>query len=146
MMKRRTFMYGAMSLAGLSGAANDTVAAADGATLGPLVWPTVTKAPSGSRVFNGHTDTVIDVVGRIGPPPSLAIFTEGNHLMALLGADIVGAFLAWAKSQPHDADLDLSNIVVVTLPQPAIVQLIRAGAVTFGKSHPGREPPVRLLS
>ena len=69
MMKRRTFMYGAMSLAGLSGAANDTVAAADGATLGPLVWPTVTKAPSGSRVFNGHTDTVIDVVGRIGPPP-----------------------------------------------------------------------------
>jgi hypothetical protein len=132
-MKRRTFVYGAISLGGVAGAALDTGSAAgDGAPLGPLVWPLVTKAPLGGQVFDGHTDTVIDVVGRIGQPPSLAIFTEGNHLMALLSADIIGAFPAWAKSQPRYASLDLSNIVVVTLPQPAIVQLIRAGAVTFG--------------
>jgi hypothetical protein len=43
---------------------------------------------------------VTDVVGRIGTPPSLVIVTEGNHLMALLGEEIVGAFPAWIKSQP----------------------------------------------
>jgi hypothetical protein len=35
--------------------------------------------------------------------------------MALLSDDIVGAFPSWAKSQPQYADLDLANIVVVTL-------------------------------
>jgi len=55
--------------------------------------------------------TVPDIVGRIGTPPSLVIFTEGNHLMVLLSDDIVGAFPLWATSQPQYADLDLSNIV-----------------------------------
>jgi hypothetical protein len=52
--------------------------------------------------------------------------------MALLSDDIVGAFPAWAKSQTAYADLDLSNIVVVTLPQPIVVQTIRTGAIAFG--------------
>jgi len=98
----------------------------------PLVWPVVTKVPPDIRSFAGHTDTVPDIVGRIGTPPSLVIFTEGNHLMVLLGADIVGAFPAWAKSQPRHADLDLENIVVVTLPQPVVVQMIRTGAIALG--------------
>ena len=58
----------------------------------PLVWPPLARLPSGIRSFNGHTDTVLDVVGRIGAPPSLVIFTEGNHLMVLLSDDIIGAF------------------------------------------------------
>src|SRR5262249_59118576 len=99
------------------------------ARVAPLVGPVVTKVPAGIRAFAGHTDTVPDVVGRIGTPPSLAIFTEGNHLMALLSDDILGAFPSWAKSQPRYADLDLHNTVVVTVPQPAVVQMIRTGAI-----------------
>ncbi len=97
----------------------------------PLVWPVVTKQP-GAPSFAGHTDTVPDIVGRIGTPPGLAIFTEGNHLMALLSDDIVGAFPSWARSQPRYAGLDLDNIVVVTLPQPIVVQMIRTGGIALG--------------
>ena len=62
----------------------------------------------------------------------MVIFTEGNHLMALLNDDIVGALPSWAKSQPQYADLDLDNIVVVTLPQPVVVQMIRTGGIALG--------------
>jgi hypothetical protein len=75
---------------------------------------------------------VPDIFGRFGATPSLVIFTEGNHLMALLSDDIVGAFPSWAKSQLAYADLDLSNVVVVTLPQPIVVQTIHTGAIAFG--------------
>jgi len=92
----------------------------------------VTKPPPGIRSFAGHTDTVPDIVGRIGTAPSLVIFTEGNHLMVLLSDDVIGAFPSWAKSQPQYADLDLDNIVVVTLPQPAVVQMIRTGGIALG--------------
>jgi len=92
----------------------------------------VTKLQADIRSFAGHTDTVPDVVGRIGTPPSLVIFTEGNHLMVLLSDDIIGAFPSWAKSQPQYADLELGNIVVVTLPQPIVVQMIRTGGVALG--------------
>ena len=51
----------------------------------PLVWPLVTKLQPGIRSFMGHADAVLDVIGRIGTPPSLVIFTEGNHLMVLAG-------------------------------------------------------------
>jgi len=98
----------------------------------PLVWPIVTKLPAGVRSFVGHADTVLDVIGRIGAPPSLVIFTEGNHLMVLSGDDIVGAFPSWAKSQPQYTNLDLTNIILVTLPQPILVQMIRAGGVALG--------------
>src|SRR5215468_11277679 len=37
----------------------------------PLVWPALAKLPSGIRAFNGHADTVLDIVGKIGAPPSL---------------------------------------------------------------------------
>jgi len=98
----------------------------------PLIWPVVTKLLPGIRAFAGHTDTVPDIVGRIGTSPSLVIFTEGNHLMVLLSDDMIGAFPSWAKSQRQYADLDLSNIMVVTLPQPAVVQMIRTGGIALG--------------
>jgi hypothetical protein len=98
----------------------------------PLVWPVVAKLPPAIRSFAGHTDTVPDIVGRFGTAPSLVIFTEGNHLMALLSEEIVGAFPSWAKSQSRYTDLDLGNMVVVTLPQPIVVQTIRTGAVALG--------------
>src|SRR5438045_1590936 len=98
----------------------------------PLVWPALTKPQSGIRSFAGHTDTVLDVIGRIGAPPSVVIFTEGNHLMVLLSDDIIGAFPSWAKSQPEYADLNLDNILVSTLPQPILVEAIRAGGIALG--------------
>jgi hypothetical protein len=98
----------------------------------PLVWPALVKLPSGIRSFNGHTDTVLDVVGRIGAPPSLVIFTEGNHLMVLLSDDIIGAFPSWARSQSQYADVNLDNIVVSTLPQPILVEAIRVGGIAVG--------------
>jgi Bacterial extracellular solute-binding protein len=96
------------------------------------VWPVVTKLQPGIRSFAGHTDTVPDIVGRIGTLPSLVIFTEGNHLMVLLSEDIVGAFPSWAKSQSQSGDLDLDNIVIVTLPQPIVVQMVRTGGIALG--------------
>jgi hypothetical protein len=137
MMKRRAFLGIA-----LSGAAVGTTQAQPSATvfhtsseqkpLEPLVWPVVAKLQPGIRSFAGHTDTVPDIVGKFGTPASLVIFTEGNHLMVLLSEEIVGAFPAWAKSQPKYAGLDLGNIVVVTLPQPIIVQTIKTGAIALG--------------
>ena len=137
MMKRRAFLGGTLSAVTVAtGEAQSATAIAQNAVSqtppGPLVWPVVTRLQPGIRSFAGHTDTVPDIVGRIGAPPSLAIFTEGNHLMALLSDDIVGAFPSWAKSQPQYADLDLANIVVVTLPQPVVVQMIRAGGIALG--------------
>src|SRR5499433_80156 len=135
-MKRRTFLGSVVTAIALG---NDQQQAASAAQPSvalqmpePLVWPVVTKRPPGIRAFAGHTDTVPDIVGRIGTPASLVIFTEGNHLMVLLGDDVVGAFPAWAKSQPQYADLDLDNIVVVTIPQPAVVQMIRTGGLALG--------------
>src|SRR5262250_3800638 len=128
-MKRRTFVGSAVTAIALG---NDQQQAASGAEPNvalqvpePLVWPVVTKQQPSIRLFAGHTDTVPDIVGRIGTPPSLVIFTEGNHLMVVLGDDIVGAFPAWANAQPRYADLGLDNIVVVTLPQPVCIQMIR---------------------
>ena len=133
MMKRRVFLGSALSAAALSqmqtpGAAEQKAAAQ---TLEPLVWPVITRQ-TGIRSFAGHTNTVLDIVGRIGTPPSLVIFSEGNHLMALLSEEIVGGFPAWAKAQPQHADLNVDNVVVATMPQPIVVQMVNSGAIALG--------------
>ena len=137
MMKRRAFLGGTLSSVTLgSYGAKSATAVAQNTTVqtspGPLVWPVVTKLQPGIRSFAGHTDTVPDIVGRIGTLPSLVIFTEGNHLMVLLSEDIVGAFPSWANSQSQSGDLDLDNIVIVTLPQPIVVQMVRTGGIALG--------------
>jgi len=133
-MNRRVFLGSVLSAVTLSQtkAARAAEQKAAVQTSEPLVWPVVTKLQPGIRSFAGHTDTVPDIVGRIGTPPGLVIFTEGNHLMVLLSDDIVGAFSSWAKSQPQYVDLNLDNIVVVTLPQPVVVQMIRTGGIALG--------------
>jgi hypothetical protein len=132
MISRRAFLGGTLSAASLGTCKAQTVAAiAQNAVVQtapePLVWPIVTKLQPGIRSFVGHADTVLDVIGRTGAPPSLVIFTEGNHLMVLSSDDILGAFPSWAKSQPQYVDLDLTNVILVTLPQPILVQMIRTG-------------------
>jgi len=133
MMPRRAFLGGTLSVATTANCQAQSARAQQNARLPePLLWPVVAKPRHGIRSFAGHTDTVPDIVGTFGAPASLVIFTEGNHLMALLSEEIVGAFPSWVKSRSEYADLDLSNVVVVTLPQPIIVQTIRTGAIALG--------------
>src|SRR5215510_3234628 len=102
-MDRRGFLGGVLGFVATANAATP----ASQMSSGPLVWPIAAKLQTEIRSFDGHTDTVLDVIGRIGSPASLVIFTEGNHLMVLSSSDIVGAFMSWAKSHPQYADLDL---------------------------------------
>ena len=134
MVRRRVCLTTALGAIGLShtGAAHAAEQRPAPQPLEPLVWPLVGGEQPGIRTFAGHTNTVLDIVGRIGAPPSLVIYTEGNHLMVLLSKDIVGAFPAWARTQPQYAHLNLDNVVVVTMPQPIVVQMIRTGAVALG--------------
>ena len=148
-MKRRAFLGGTLSAAAYGTCEAPSVAAAAQNAMirmppEPLVWPLATALQPGIRSFVGHADTVLDVIGRIGAPPSLVIFTEGNHLMVLSSDDIVRAFGSWTKSQPQYADLDVSNVILVTLPQPIIVRAIpeneRAAVPRF---RPARVPHSR---
>jgi len=91
MMKRRAFLGGTLSAVTVgSGKAQSATAIAQNAVIQappePLVWPVVAKLQPGIRSFAGHTDTVPDIVGRIGTPPSLVIFTEGNRELIIVMA------------------------------------------------------------
>jgi molybdate transport system substrate-binding protein len=133
MMNRRAFLGTTLGAASVETCvASSAGAVAQNPVPEPLVWPLVAKPQAGIRSFVGHTDTVLDVIGRIGTPPSLVIFTEGNHLMVLSSDEIVGAFPSWARSRSQYANLDLTNIILVTLPQPILVQMIRSGGVALG--------------
>jgi hypothetical protein len=127
-MDRRGFLGGVFGFVATANAATP----ASQLSSAPLVWPAAAPLQAKIRSFHGHTDTVLDVIGRIGTPASLVIFTEGNHLMVLLSSDIGDAFLSWAKSHRQYADLDLTNIVIVTLPQPILLEMVRTGAVALG--------------
>ena len=83
-------------------------------------------------MLDGHTDTVPDILGRLGAAIGLAIFTEGNPFPALLGGEIIEPFRAWARAQSQYARLSLDNIVVVTLPQPMIVEMLLGGGLSLG--------------
>jgi ABC-type molybdate transport system substrate-binding protein len=97
-----------------------------------LVWKPMVPPHPGVPSLNGHTDTVPDIVGRLGRPIDLAIFTEGNHFPALLGGEIIEPFRAWARAQRGYAALALENITVVTLPQPMIVGILVGGGISLG--------------
>lgn len=97
-----------------------------------VVWKPIVPAPADIPVLDGHTDTVPDIVGHLGVPINLAIFTEGNHFPALLGGDIIEPFRDWTRAQPRYADLALDNIIVVTLPQPMIVGMLLGHGISFG--------------
>src|SRR5690242_17424582 len=76
-MHRRTFIRASAALAAVTLAAATRVrgepAGAGGKT---LIWRPMTSRPADAPALNGHTDTVPDIIGRIGAPIDLAIFTE----------------------------------------------------------------------
>jgi hypothetical protein len=94
----------------------------------------LSNSPVELPAFDGHTDTVPDIVGRIGGANDLVIFTEGNHFPALLGGEVLDPFRVWAKADSRFADLILDEIAVVTLPQPVIVAAMLHGGVKFGNA------------
>lgn len=104
-------------------------------------WPGPKPADSSIPWLRGHTDTLPDIVGRIEPDADLTIFTEGNHHMVLVPAALE-EFRAWCKTKPGYANLRLENIVLVTLPQPMIVEAIVSGGLGVGSAvipvAPGR--------
>jgi hypothetical protein len=76
MIKRREFIGSALSAVTVASQKTDAASAAEQSSviqtpLRPLVWPVVTKLQPGIRSIDGHTDTVPDIVGRIGTPASL---------------------------------------------------------------------------
>jgi hypothetical protein len=97
-----------------------------------VAWKRLVPASADFPTLDGHTDTVPDILGRLGAPIGLAIFTEGNHFPPLLGGEIIEPFRAWARAQAAYAGLALDNIVVVTLPQPMIVRMLLSGGVSLG--------------
>jgi hypothetical protein len=97
-----------------------------------FVWRPMISTPADFPALNGHTDTVPDIVGRLGSRIDLAIFTEGNHFPALLSGEIIDPFRRWARSHSDYSTLSLDNIVIVTLPQPMIVNMLREHGISFG--------------
>jgi Bacterial extracellular solute-binding protein len=129
-MQRRTFIK---TSAAITVPASMAVGASPNRDCGELVvWKAMVLVPAGVPALNGYTDTVPDIVGRLGSPIGLAIFTEGNHFPALLSGEIIEPFRAWARGQAEHAALVLDNIVVVTLPQPMIVDMLLGHGISMG--------------
>jgi hypothetical protein len=120
------------SAAGLAGSGARTCLGARRTPGHAVVWRRLIAAPADAPALDGHTDTVPDIVGWLGAPIGLAIFTEGDHFPALLGGEIIEPFRAWARAQAAHAGLALDNIVVVTLPQPMIVRMLLGGGLSLG--------------
>jgi hypothetical protein len=133
-MRRRTVIGSTIAgpLLGARAAALADASGRDGSHGTAVVWKRLVPAPADAPALDGHTDTVSDIVGRLGVSIGLAIFTEGNHFPALLGGEIIEPFRAWARTQAQYAGLALDNIVVVTLPQPMIVGVLLGGSLSLG--------------
>jgi hypothetical protein len=97
-----------------------------------VLWKPISTPPAQLSAFEGFTDCVPDIVGRIGSRIDLAIFTEGNHFPALLGMQVLEPFRKWTLRDSRYAKLTLENIVIVTLPQPIIVSMIANGGIVLG--------------
>jgi hypothetical protein len=133
-MQRRSFLA-AISALLAGGLGADAATTASSSTPEPrfIAWPVFGETPPGVPALNGHTDTVPDIVGRIGTN-DLIVFTEGNHFPALFGGEVMQPFRDWAKADHRFADLRLDNIAVVTLPQPIIVAALRQGVIKLGNA------------
>jgi hypothetical protein len=136
-MQRRAFIKTSAAAAVLAPAAgalagdrsNDESVSGCGSA---FVWRSMIPVRADVPALNGHTDTIPDIVGRLGSAIDLAIFTEGNHFPALLGGGIIDAFRTWAGAHADYAAIPLDNIVTVTLPQRMIVGMLLGHGISFG--------------
>jgi hypothetical protein len=92
--------------------------------------------------LDGLTDTLPDFVGPIDGSAELTIFTEGNHYPVLLPL-VLDAFPQWCK-RTGACDADTSKILVVTLPQPMVVDVLLKGGARLGNAIVPIARPARL--
>jgi hypothetical protein len=95
-MQRRTLIKTAAAVPLVAGPLGGGTAGGCGDA---VVWKPIDPAPADIPALDGHSDTVPDIVGRLGVPIGLAIFTEGNHFPALLGGEVIEPFRNWARTQ-----------------------------------------------
>ena len=90
--------------------------------------------------LDGLTDTLPDFIGPIDGSAELTIFTEGNHYPVLLPL-VLRDFPEWCRVN-RACSADASRILVVTLPQPMIVRMLKKGGIALGNAvlpvGPGR--------
>jgi hypothetical protein len=94
-------------------------------------WPSF--GPSRTLLtLNGITDTLPDFTGPLDGSAELTIFTEGNHYPVLLPL-VLDAFPTWCEKTAA-CKIDPRKILIVTLPQPMLVRILREGGVRLGNA------------
>ena len=82
--------------------------------------------------LEGITDTLPDFVGPLDGSAQLTIFTEGNHYPVLLPL-VFDAFPAWCRGN-GSCSVDPGKILVVTLPQPMVVEMLLKSGMRLGNA------------
>src|SRR5262249_24163648 len=96
-----------------------------------ISWPAFGPERSLPRL-DGLTDALPDFVGPLDGSAELTIFTEGNHYPVLLPL-VLDEFPAWCRSNGA-CHADPNKILVVTLPQPMIVNMLTRGGIQLGNA------------
>jgi hypothetical protein len=96
-----------------------------------VAWPSFGPERSLLRL-DGLTDTLPDFVGPLDGSAELTIFTEGNHYPVLLPL-VLDAFPAWCRTS-RACEADAGKILIVTLPQPMVVDMLLKGGVRLGNA------------
>ena len=96
-----------------------------------IEWPAF-GPDRGFLHFKGIANAAPDFVGPIDGSATLTIFTEGNHFPVLLPL-VLDGFPAWCRSTGACA-IEASRILVVTLPQPMVVDILLKGGVRLGNA------------
>jgi hypothetical protein len=94
-------------------------------------WPAFGPERSLPRL-DGLTDALPDFVGPLDGSAELTIFTEGNHYPVLLPL-VLDAFPAWCKVSGA-CEADAGKILIVTLPQPMVVDMLLKGGIRLGNA------------
>jgi hypothetical protein len=94
-------------------------------------WPSF-GPDRGLLRLDGLTDTLPDFVGPLDGSAELTIFTEGNHFPVLLPL-VLDVFPTWCKST-RACHVEAGNILVVTLPQPMVVDMLVKGGIRLGNA------------
>lgn len=101
------------------------------ATPQSVSWPAFGD-DNGLLHLNGLTDVLPDFVGPIDGSAELTIFTEGNHYPVLLPL-VLETFPAWCQATGA-CHVDAAKILIVTLPQPMVVDILVKGGVRLGNA------------
>jgi hypothetical protein len=123
---RIRFYRSILPLAGLIGCLASIPAAAQ-----YVAWPAF-GPERGLLQLDGLTDVLPDFVGPVDGSAELTIFTEGNHYPVLLPL-VLERFPAWCRST-GSCRADAGKILVVTLPQAMIVDMLVKGGIRLGNA------------